>query len=146
MLERCYIKDFYKHLLALFPKQKGTIGEIPLRNIHCTLTLMRTECQQMLWQHVQSITYIPLQQKTTGLGALCWVRPPTQRFCVTYTNMLVSKMPTQGLSTQCKILDPQREALNTQCKPVEYSLRWVSWHQVWHWPCNVFCVNFICVG
>ena len=35
--------------------------------------------------------YFPLRRKTTGIGALRWVTPPTQRFCVTYTNMLVSK-------------------------------------------------------
>ena len=35
--------------------------------------------------------YIPLQHKTPRVAVLCWSRPPTQRFHITYTNMLVSK-------------------------------------------------------
>ena len=36
-----------------------------------------------------TLAYIPLRSKTTGVGALHWVIPPTRRFYVTYTNMLV---------------------------------------------------------
>ena len=60
-------------------------------------------------------TYIPLRRKTTGVGDLRWVIPPTQRFCVTYTNMLVSKKAKICVTPNA----------NPQCESVEYRLRWV---------------------
>ena len=35
--------------------------------------------------------YIPLRCKTIQVGYWRWLGPPTPHFCVTYTNMLVSK-------------------------------------------------------
>ena len=35
--------------------------------------------------------YIPLRRKTIRVGSWRWLGPPTPQFCVTYTNMLVSK-------------------------------------------------------
>ena len=35
--------------------------------------------------------YIPLRRKTIRIGYWHWLGPPTPQFCVTYTNMLVSK-------------------------------------------------------
>ena len=40
---------------------------------------------------LQSIAYIPLQCETTRFGVLRRSRPPTRRFCIAYTNMLVSR-------------------------------------------------------
>ena len=36
--------------------------------------------------------YISLQRKTTGVGALRLVRPPTRWFCVTYTTMYLKML------------------------------------------------------
>ena len=41
----------------------------------------------------QPKAYIPLRRKTIRVGSWRWLGPPTPQFCVTYTNMLVSKNP-----------------------------------------------------
>ena len=92
--------------------------------------------------------YIPLRRKTTGIGALRWVRTPTRRFCVIYTNMFVSKNAKVCITpnANAKICftpnaKPQRES-------VEYRLRWVLNTKFSRWPCtfHFFGVHFIRVG
>ena len=68
--------------------------------------------------HVHCEAYSPLQRETTHLGGSRWFRPPTRRFRVAYTNMLVSKKPcrpnaTPQASEQCPV-----HVNNARCEPL----------------------------
>ena len=43
------------------------------------------------WQTINHLAYIALRRKTFCVGSSCWLKPPMPKFCVAYTNMLVSK-------------------------------------------------------
>ena len=71
-----------------------------------------------------------------------------QRFCVTYTNGLVSKNAKICVTHNANpkiCVTPNAKPL---CEQVEYRSRWVPNVSGWHWPCrfHVVCVNFIHVG
>ena len=53
--------------------------------------IYRTYLQNLFPKLKILLPYIPLQHKTTGVGE------SVRRLCVTYTNILASKMPVQGL-------------------------------------------------
>ena len=83
--------------------------------------------------------YIPLRRKTIRLRYWRWLGPPTPQFCVTYTNMLVSKNE--------KTLDANFALPKTKPKrkSVEYRLHWVPNVNFSRWPCtfHFFGVDFI---
>ena len=80
--------------------------------------------------------YIPLQRKTTGVGVMRWSRTLTRLFRVTDTDMLVYKKPCGPNATpRLPNLNPSlpnATLQSTQCKPVEYTSRWVisRWHRI----------------
>ena len=53
---------------------------------------------------VDSSAYIPLRRKTIRVGYWRWLEHPTPQFCVTYTNMLVSKNARNDLRYVTQIL------------------------------------------
>ena len=84
--------------------------------------------------------YIPLQRKTTGFGASHWVRPPKRQFCVTYTNMLVSKNTKICVTPKANPKFCVIPNTKPQRKPMEYRLRWVPNTELSHWPCRFHVV------
>ena len=94
-----------------------------------------------LFSLLNSYVYIPLRRKTIRIGSWHCLGPPTPQFCVTYTNMLVSKNAKICVTpnANAKFQYPQRQP---QRKSVEYKLRWVPKAKFSRWQCTF--VFFLC--
>ena len=100
------------------------------------------------WQTMNHLAYIALRRKTFCVGSSCWLKPPMPKFCVAYTNMLVSKNIKICASPNTKHEICVTPKAKPQCKPMEYRLRWLLNAKFSLWPCTFHdvCAHFICVG
>ena len=121
------------------------IGLISKKEYHSISERSKTSVHRTF--HKNAKANIPLRRKTNGFGALHWVTPPTRRFCVTRTNMLISKNPKICVSPNVNFKICVSPNAKPQHESVEYRLRWVPNAKCSRWPCtfHVVCVNFICV-
>ena len=93
------------------------IEKIPSTLQHITILLPEIS--------INTQAYIPLRRKNIRVGSWCWLGPPTPQFCVTYTNMLVSKNAKICITPDTKPKICVTPNAKPKCKSVEYRLRWV---------------------
>ena len=89
---------------------------------------------------------------TTATQNSCWGfaldNTPNAKFCVGYTNMLVSKNAKMCVTPNVKHKICVTPNAKPQREPMEYRLRWVpnAKFSCWLCTCHVVCAHFIRVG
>ena len=94
---------------------RDCVGMLNLKEIYFWKRIIHLQITLKYNQQQNPKAYIPLRRKTIRVGYWHWLGHPTPQFCVTYTNMLVSKNAKICITPNvtAKIRVTQTPTLNT---------------------------------